>query len=148
MTNPAIAGIHHLKFNVADLDRSLDFYSTVLAAKRLVELDHRDKDGEVFAYVLSVENLGTYLELRKSPERAKRESGLDPVTFSVRTHQDLLVWEAHLTALGVHHSGILTGVIGWLLVAEDPDGRHLRFYTLETHPFTVDFSTDAYWLGS
>ena len=147
MTLPTIAGIHHLKFNVSNLERSLDFYETVLGAKRLPEFDHRRANGEIFAYILHVENLGTYIELRASPERAAREAGLDPVTFSVRTHRELLDWRDHLETAGVHHSPVFTGVLGWLLAAEDPDGRHLRFYTLETHPFTTEFSSDSYWLG-
>ncbi|HEX8805741.1 MAG TPA: VOC family protein [Candidatus Aquilonibacter sp.] len=147
MSHPSIAGIHHLKFNVADLDRSLDFYASALGAKRLSELDHRRADGTIFAYILEIENLGTYLELRAAPERAAREAGLDPVTFSVRTHRDLLAWHDHLEAKGIRHSPVFTGVLGWVLAAEDPDGTHLRFYTLETHPITQDFSRDAYWLS-
>lgn len=147
MSAPSIAGIHHLKFHVSNLERSLDFYASALGAIRLHELDHRRPDGEVFAYILEIENLGTYLELRASPERAAREAGLDPVTFSVRTHSDLLAWHDHLEAKGIHHSPVFTGVLGWVMAAEDPDGRHLRFYTLETHPITRDFSTDPYWLG-
>jgi catechol 2,3-dioxygenase-like lactoylglutathione lyase family enzyme len=147
MSSPTIAGIHHLKFNVANLDRSLDFYTAAFGAKRLHELDHRHKDGALFAYILDVDNLGTYLELRASPERAAREAGLDPVTFAVRTYDDLLAWHDHFEARGVRHSPVFTGVLGWLLAAEDPDGRHLRFYTLETHPLTQDFSSDPYWLA-
>ena len=61
MTRPTIAGIHHLKFNVSNLDRSLDFYARALGAKRLPEFDHRRADGELFAYILDIEHLGTYL---------------------------------------------------------------------------------------
>jgi catechol 2,3-dioxygenase-like lactoylglutathione lyase family enzyme len=147
MNRPSIAGIHHLKFNVSDLDRSLAFYSMALGAKRLSEFDHRLPSGELFAYILEVDHLGTYLELRASPEKAAREAGLDPVTFAVKTHDDLLAWHDYFEASGVRHSPVFTGVTGWLLAAEDPDGRHLRFYTLETHPITTEFSSDKYWLG-
>ncbi|QBR03208.1 VOC family protein [Paraburkholderia pallida] len=147
MNRPSIAGIHHLKFNVSDLDRSLAFYSVALGAKRIPELDHRLPDGELFAYILEIDRLGTYLELRASPAKAAREAGLDPVTFSVETHDDLVAWHDYLEANGIPHSPVFTGVTGWLLAAEDPDGRHLRFYTLETHPVTTAFSSDEYWLG-
>lgn len=147
MNRPSIAGIHHLKFNVSDLDRSLAFYSMALGAKRIPELDHRLPDGELFAYILEVDKLGTYLELRASPAKAEREAGLDPVTFAVETHDELVAWHDYLEARGIPHSPVFTGVIGWLLAAEDPDGRHLRFYTLETHSFTSEFSSDKYWLG-
>ena len=38
MTRPRIEGIHHLKFTVSDLDRSLDFYEKALGALRLAKL--------------------------------------------------------------------------------------------------------------
>ncbi|MEX3894024.1 VOC family protein [Paraburkholderia sp. BR10954] len=109
MSRPTIAGIHHLKFNVSNFDRSLDFYARALGAKRLPEFDHRRRDGELFAYILNIEHLGTYLELRASPERAAREAGLDLVTFSVQTHRDLLAWHDHLEGNGIRHSPVFTG---------------------------------------
>jgi catechol 2,3-dioxygenase-like lactoylglutathione lyase family enzyme len=148
MNRPTIAGIHHLKFNVSDLERSLDFYVTTLGARRIPEFDHRDPNGALYATILDVENLGTHLELRASPERAAREAGLDPVTLAVGTHQDLLDWHDFLKARGIPHSPVFTGAVGWLLVVEDPDGRRIRFYTLETHPWTTDVSSDSYWLGA
>ena len=146
MIRPAIAGVHHLKFTVSDLERSLAFYAAVLGARRVAELDHRMPDGTLFAYILEIDGLGTYLELRASAERAKREAGLDPVTFSVATHAELVAWHDWLEASDIRHSPVFTGVTGWVLAAEDPDGRHLRFYTLESHPATRDFSRDDYWL--
>ncbi len=53
----------------------------------------------------------------------------------------------YLKANGIRHSPVFTGGIGWVLAAEDPDARHLRFYTLETHPVTTEFSSDPYWLS-
>jgi len=147
MKRPSIAGIHHLKFNVSDLGQSLRFYETVLGAKRVTELDHHRPNGDLFAYILDVENLGTRLELRFSPEAAAREARQDPVTLSVKTRGDLVSWHDHLETNGIPHSRILTGVIGWLLVMEDPDVRRIRFYSVETHPFITDVSKDRYWLG-
>lgn len=73
---------------------------------------------------------------------------LDPVTFSVYTYGDLREWHDHLEANGIRHSPVFTGVVEWLMAAEDPDGRQLRFYTLETHPITTDYSPDSYWFGA
>jgi len=148
MSHPSIAGIHHLKFCVSDLERSLDFYSRTLGAQRIAQYDHRHANGELYAYIVAIEHLGTYLELRLAPEAAARGNGLDPITLSVRTRNDLVDWHDHLEANGIPHSPVLTGALGWLLAMEDPDGRRIRFYTIETHPMTTDVSSDPYWLGA
>jgi catechol 2,3-dioxygenase-like lactoylglutathione lyase family enzyme len=148
MKRPTIAGVHHLKFNVADLDRSLRFYETALGARRVVEFDHRRPNGDIYAYILVVENLGTMLELRANAEGAAQEKGLDPVTLSVKTRDDLQAWHDWLEAAGVKHSPVFTGAMGWVMAMEDPDGRRIRFYTVETHAFTTDVSSDRYWLGA
>jgi catechol 2,3-dioxygenase-like lactoylglutathione lyase family enzyme len=148
MNRPEILGIHHLKLNVADLARSLMFYEQALGARRVAALDHRWPSGELFAYVLTVEGLGTHLELRLSPELAERERGLDIITLAVRGREDLLRWDAHLTSFDVAHSPVLTGLIGWLLVMEDPDGRRIRFYTQERHGPELLPSRDPHWLGA
>jgi catechol 2,3-dioxygenase-like lactoylglutathione lyase family enzyme len=147
MVQPIIAGIHHLKFPVADFERSVAFYERVLGARRLLALDHRKPDGELFAVILEVPQLGTHLELRLNPEAAQAQKGFDPVTLAVQTLEDLHAWETHLTAHNVPHSPVLTGMKGWVLALEDPDGRHVRFYTLETHGPELAVSSNPQWLG-
>jgi catechol 2,3-dioxygenase-like lactoylglutathione lyase family enzyme len=147
MTTPVIQGIHHLKFPVADLDRSLAFYSAVFGARRLTQYDHLDSDGRLYAYILSIPNLGTALELRLNGPLATRQQGFDPVTLTVDTRVDLLSWAAHLDSLGLRHSGVLVGAVGWLLAFEDPDERRLRLYTREAHGPELTVSTSTEWLG-
>ncbi len=146
MTQPAFAGIHHLKFNVADLGRSLAFYEAAFGAQRVVGHDHRKPTGELFAYILKLDGLGTFLELRLNPEAAQRERGSDPITLSVEKRADLDIWRAHFETIGAKHSPILTGLVGWLLAVEDPDGRRVRLYTLETHGPELPYSVDPNWL--
>jgi len=148
MVQPVIAGIHHLKFPVADFELSIAFYEQVFGARRLSALDHRKPNGELFAVILEVPRLGTQLELRLNAEAARAQQGFDPVTLAVATLEDLRAWETHLSAHNVPHSPVLTGMKGWLVVLEDPDGRHIRFYTLETHGPELAVSTHARWLGS
>jgi catechol 2,3-dioxygenase-like lactoylglutathione lyase family enzyme len=147
MTAPAIQGIHHLKFPVADLDRALAFYAAVFGASRIAEYDHRDGDGKLYAYILSVPNLGTALELRLNGKLASLHRGFDPITLSVGACADLQLWARRLDALGLRHSGVLVGAVGWLLVFEDPDGRRLRLYTREVHGPEETISTSREWLA-
>ena len=123
MQPPAIAGIHHLKFPVVDIERGVAFYERVFGAKRLKHLDHHTDEGAVFAVILEFPHLGTYLELRLDPRAAAAQKGFDPVTLAVNTLQELQTWHAHFSALGVRHSPVFTGLVGWLLAVEDPDGR-------------------------
>jgi catechol 2,3-dioxygenase-like lactoylglutathione lyase family enzyme len=80
-TRPALAGIHHVKLPVADLQRSLRFYEVVLGAERIPEADHhRESDGALYGLILRVPGLGALLELRLNPDAAARQRGFDPFT--------------------------------------------------------------------
>lgn len=134
MTIPAIGGIHHLKLPVGDLAVSLDFYERVFGAQRIPEADHRrTDDGSLYAHILFIPGLGTLLELRLHPARAKAHAGFDPIILSVPDRSAMASWSDHLDALGVTHSPVITAIQAWLLVIEDPDGHRLRLYTDEKH---------------
>lgn len=132
MTRPALRGIH-LKFAVADLQRSLSFYERVFGARRIAAYDHHRPDGTLFAHILEVPGLGTLLELRLDPEAADRAAGFDPVTIAVDDRAALDRWIAVLDEAAIPHSPVLVAIQAWLLVVDDPDGRRLRLYTLTTH---------------
>lgn len=146
MPRPHFLGIHHLKFAVSDLDRSLSFYTRILGASRLPKLDHVNAGGQLYAIIMEVPGLGTPLELRLNSEHAAKQKGFDPVTLNVEGRADLQSWVQHLDAERVAHSPILTALVGWLVAFEDPDGRRIRFYTKERHGPEFTPSTDARWL--
>lgn len=146
---PRLAGIHHLKFAVADLARSQRFYEIALNAARIARFDHlRPDDGRLFGIVMDVPGLGTFLELRLNPLQAAAQAGFDPITFAVDGRRDLEAWAAHLDGLMIAHSPILAGLVGWTLVLEDPDGRRIKYYTIETHGPEIPLTYDERWLGS
>lgn len=67
--------------------------------------------------------------------------------MAVQTKADLEQWEKWLEQREVKHSQVLKGFSGWVPVAEDCDGRKLRWYTLETHEWTMNIDHDQKWLG-
>lgn len=139
-------GIHHVKFAVSNLDRSLHFYEQVFCAKRITAWDHKHEDGSIYAYILEVPNLGTWLELRLSPEEAEKQRGFDPLTLAVDDRTALEAWSKHLDELQIKHSPVITAIQAWIIVFNDPDGRRLRLYTLDTHKTQLKPDEDSPWL--
>lgn len=116
---PPIAGLHHIKLVVSNLDHSLDWYSNVLGSQHVSQYDHFDEDGKRYAVLLSLKALGnTLIELRQNAELARLHRKFDPVTFAVQGQADLRRWAEWLDQKGVKHSPVLYGVAGWLLVFE------------------------------
>lgn len=118
-TRPKVIGIHHLKFAVSNLSFSLAWYSRVLGACRLPSLDHVDGSGTRFAVVCEMPDWGGLcLELRENAIRALNDRNWDAVTLVVRSKKDLGIWMKWLDLCGTRHSGVLTGMRGWLVVFE------------------------------
>lgn len=144
---PELAGVHHLKLAVSDLDVALDFYERTLGAVRIPAADHhRRSDGSLYAYLCEVPGLGTLLELRLDPDRARAHRGFDPVTVAVPSRAGLDAWTAHLDRQGVIHSGVVTAIRSWLVAFEDPDGTRLRLYSLEEHGPELEPDEDNPWV--
>ncbi|WP_405975538.1 VOC family protein [Streptomyces sp. NBC_00988] len=129
---PELAGIHHVKMPVTDLDRSRDWYGRVLGFK--VTYEFQDADGVVRGVAGEVPGLGdSMLCLRVNSEAAQGCQGFDPVSFAVPDRADIEAWAAHLDTLGVPHSPVIEASIGWLLVFNDPDGLDLHLYSWAAH---------------
>jgi catechol 2,3-dioxygenase-like lactoylglutathione lyase family enzyme len=149
VTTSPLMGIHHIKFAVTDLDRSLHFYEASLGAKRIPEADHRrTDDGSLYAYILEVPGLGCPLELQLHPGQAKKHRRFDPLTIAVKDRQGLEAWDNLLTGKNIRHSPILTAVQGWLIVIEDPDQNRVGLQTLENHGPELQPDEDNEWRKS
>ena len=144
---PPLAGIHHIKLAVSDLDVSLAFYEAALGARRIPAFDHyRSGGGSLYAYICDVPGLGTKLELRLNPARAERHHGFDPMTIAVADRAVLGAWVAHLDAAGLAHSPVIASIQAWLVAFDDPDGNRLRLYTLESHGREIEAEEDNPWV--
>jgi catechol 2,3-dioxygenase-like lactoylglutathione lyase family enzyme len=125
-----ILGLHHVKIPVVDLARSRAWYERVFALEPNIEW--LDDDGVVRGVAYRAKG-GLMLALRENPPVAQGISGFDPLAILVESREDIDAWARRLDALGVRHSGVWDGTIGWLLSFHDPDGLELKFYTHERH---------------
>ncbi|OQO09836.1 hypothetical protein B0A48_04188 [Cryoendolithus antarcticus] len=143
---PLLAGLDHIKLASSNIVTTSAFYVDILGFTRIPEFDHRTPSGDLFAVICKHPSIPTMLEIRLNAEQATRHQTWDPVTWSVETRADLEKWATWLALKDVKCSKVLTALRSWVLVAEDPDGRFVRFMTKETHEWTTETSKDAYWL--
>ena len=57
-------------------------------------------------------------------------TGLDNVSFGMKSHEELEVWQARLSELGVEHSPVNDQVGYSLVVFRDPDNIQLEFVSM------------------
>lgn len=141
---PVLAGVHHLKLPVTDLDRSREWYLSRLGYQVVMEFVEQ---GRLMGYALGHPNGGPSLALRLDPERARAAAGFDYFTIGVPDQDAIDKLAARLTSLGERHAGVHWASIGWILPElHDPDGHEVRFYTLQHHteltPDAVTVITD------
>lgn len=131
MTTPTITGVSHIDLSVSDLDRSEEFYLSLLGARRLLE--GRNDDHHVTArYVVHPESMLIIGLVQHdeptTPSFDEHQIGLDHLSFSVSSRQELDSWKARLDDQGVPHSGITEEEMWDVLVLRDPDNIQLEFF--------------------
>lgn len=130
-TAPPLAGVHHLKLPVSNLNRSRQWYESRLGYS-LVQEFH--EEGRLMGLVMEHPNGGPSLALRLDPERAQAAAGFDYFSIGVPDKQSIESLAARLTDLGERHAGVHFATIGWILpMLHDPDGHEVRFYTVQQH---------------
>ncbi|HEV3359242.1 MAG TPA: VOC family protein [Pseudonocardiaceae bacterium] len=140
---PTLDGVHHLKFPASDLPAAIDWFHRALGGTHLQALDHYDRDGTLFAVMISLPGLPYPVELRLDAKTALGMAGYDPVTFSVADLAALEDWVAHLDSAGVEHSPVLRGFAGHVIALSTPDGVAIRLYTaLPEDLNTIDMSPE------
>jgi catechol 2,3-dioxygenase-like lactoylglutathione lyase family enzyme len=128
---PELAGIHHVKFAVSDIERSIAWYERVFGFK--VTMEFKDDEGIVRGSVGQLAGLDkTLLAFRENKELSEAVTGFDPVSFAVEDRADVEAWVAHLNEQGVENSGLRIAAIGYIVFFHDPDGIKLHVYSYST----------------
>jgi catechol 2,3-dioxygenase-like lactoylglutathione lyase family enzyme len=128
MTLPSL-DVLSVKIPVSDLAVSRAWYAEVFGLRE--EMEWPDGDGVVRGVGFS--GLGAVmLALREHPAAAAATDGFGFVNVRVPGEDDLEACAAHLDALGIRHTPVISAARGRLVGFHDPDGHELSFYA-ETH---------------
>lgn len=128
---PRLAGVHHLKLPVRDLDRSRQWYESRLGYRVQTEFVEA---GVLTGLGLEHPNGGPGFALRLDPARAAAAAGFDYFAIGVPDRAAIDELAERLTALGEEHAGVHWATIGWILpMLHDSDGHEVRFYTVMHH---------------
>jgi catechol 2,3-dioxygenase-like lactoylglutathione lyase family enzyme len=133
---PRLAGVHHLKLPVRDLQRSRRWYESRLDYSVAVEFV---EDGVLMGLGMAHPNGGPLLAIRLDPPRAAAAAGFDYFAIGVPDKATLDTLAARFTELGDAHAGVQEASMGWILpMLHDPDGHEVRFYTVEHTVSAID----------
>lgn len=126
---PSITGCHHISLTVSDVDRSAEWYTSLLNMQVMLSYDGDDVRFRVMAHPES----GWMLGVRQYPARPadsfdEFRTGLDHVAFHVATEAELKEWERELSARGITFTPTAETPIGSVVVFRDPDNIQLEFW--------------------
>ena len=125
-----ILGLHHVKLAVTDIQRSRSWYERVLGLEPMLEWP--DAEGVVRGVRFRAKG-GFGLAIREDARVAEAMVGFDPIAILVQGRVDVEAWADRLDQLGVPHSPVTAGALGWLLSFDDPDGLQLKIYSEDSH---------------
>lgn len=128
---PPIVAVHHLKLPVRDIDRSREWYESVVGLH--VHTEFPDDDGVVRGVAGTLTDpsgsVVIALALRQNPDVAAGISGFDVLALSAADRADLEAWADHVAARGFERPRIQDGENGAILFLHDPDGLEIRLFS-------------------
>jgi len=124
---PAVHGYAHVAITVTDLDRAVDFYTTLLGAPPVGRIQLEQLDRQLFAV-----GGGQILGVTAYPDGDDRPfdptvAGLDHIGLRCADRDEVLAWQRHVAEAGL--GGDFQDVdFGSALMVKDPDGNQIEFF--------------------
>jgi catechol 2,3-dioxygenase-like lactoylglutathione lyase family enzyme len=124
-----VSAVHHVKIPVSDVIVSRDWYCRAFELEVTQEFHEDDRlAGVGLAHPIT----GAGIALRQDPARAAALAGFDAVALTLGTAHDLDIVLTRLRELGITVGPTLRGRVGLAVDVPDPDGIHVRLFTLAT----------------
>ena len=134
ISRPQIGGVHHVDISVTNLEASTTWYGELLG---MVELfSHRsDERGYAVCY-LAEPTSGIVMGFEQHDANPgtpfdERRVGLDHLSWTVQSREQLDAWLERLEERQIPHSGISEHAMWDVLVFRDPDNVQLEFIYLK-----------------
>jgi glyoxylase I family protein len=122
-----VQGVHHLSLTVTDLDASAAWYREVFGLQQVMEEPHEGGRALVFMQPETGVFIGLHAHHANDGRPfSETRTGLDHISFSVSSRDDLAGWEKTLRDQGVAVSPISDQPWGSVLVFRDPDNIQLE----------------------
>lgn len=144
MDRPFLWEFNHLKLATANIGSTQEFYCNIMGMEYLSQYDFYNEQQELISIMIRLKHTEEYvtlIEIRHNESQALAQLGMDPITYSVRSRESLKKWKSWFDQNGVHCSGVhaFQTLKGWVVSANDPDGRVVRTYCDEKHETTAEF---------
>jgi glyoxylase I family protein len=124
-----LTGVRHVALTVSDLDRSAEWYATVLGLEEQFRESAPSRKAVVLAFPGGHGGVGLVQHGDGGGSVFDPAvQGLDHVAFGVGSQEDMRDWERRLDAHGVAHSGAIAVPPGEILNFKDPDGIALALF--------------------
>ncbi|HVN50420.1 MAG TPA: VOC family protein [Acidimicrobiales bacterium] len=124
-----LGSFHHVALTVSDLDRSADWYRSVLGMVELFREEAPTRRAIVYRFATGTTSVGLVEHIGSANyEFDPTINGLDHLAFSVPSPEELREWAVHLERHRVAHSGPIEVPPGQILNFKDPDGIALSLF--------------------
>lgn len=138
-TGPSITGLNHVALTVTDLDTSMAWYQRLFRTDQVLgTFPHLEKEETGCGVLLAEPRSGVVIALHTNTGNHGEafdevRTGLDHLSFTVASLEELQTWVAWLDELGIEHTGVRHVTNPFpisTVVLRDPDNIQLEFVTV------------------